>query len=109
VQLRHLGGALARASEAEGPAGAVIEPYQLFCLGVPTGPEVATAIEACFTDVRAALAAHSTGRTMFTFLGADDDPSRAFTPGALDRLRELKRQTDPDGVIRSNRPVLRRG
>lgn len=109
VQLRHLGGALARASEAEGPAGAVVEPYQLFCLGVPTGPEVATAIEACFTDVRAALAAHSTGRTMFTFLGADDDPSRAFTPGALDRLRELKRRTDPDGVIRSNRPVLRRG
>jgi hypothetical protein len=109
VQVRHLGGALARASATEGPAGAVLEPYQFFCLGVPVGPEAEAAIEASFADVREALAGHSTGRTMFTFLGADDDPGRAFSPAALARLRELKRRTDPDGVIRSNRPVLPRG
>ena len=108
VQVRHLGGALARATSADGPAGAVLEPYQLFCLGVPVSPEVEGAIQACFTDVRKALAAHSTGRTMLTFLGADDDPGRAFAPAALARLRDLKRRTDPDGVIRSNRPVLPR-
>jgi len=109
VQIRHLGGALARASAAEGPVGAVSEAFQFFCLGVPVGPEVEAAIEACFADVRKALAGHSTGRTMFTFLGADDDPGRAFAPAALTRLRQLKRQTDPNGVIRSNRPVLPRG
>jgi FAD/FMN-containing dehydrogenase len=109
VQIRHLGGELARASASEGPAGAVLEPYQFFCLGVPVAPEVEAAIEACFADVRKALAGHSTGRTMFTFLGADDDPRQAFPPAALARLRRLKRRTDPDGVIRSNRPVLPRG
>ncbi|MEU4607203.1 hypothetical protein AB0F43_29825 [Kribbella sp. NPDC023972] len=109
VQIRHLGGALARASAAEGPAGAVLEPYQFFCLGVPVAPEVEAAIETCFADVRKALAGHSTGRTMFTFLVADDDPARAFSPAALARLRQLKRRTDPYGVIRSNRHVLPRG
>ncbi|TCO42234.1 FAD/FMN-containing dehydrogenase [Kribbella antiqua] len=109
VQVRHLGGALARASAAEGPAGAVLEPYQFFCLGVPVAPEVEAAIQECFAEVRTALGGHTTGRTMFTFLGADDDPGRAFSPGALARLREVKRRTDPDGVFRSNRPVLSRG
>jgi FAD/FMN-containing dehydrogenase len=108
VQLRHLGGALARASQADGPAGAVVEPYQLFCLGVPVTSEAAAVIEACFADVHTALAGHHTGRTMFTFLGADEDPGRAFPAGALARLRRLKRRTDPYGVIRSNRPVLAR-
>jgi FAD/FMN-containing dehydrogenase len=108
VQIRHLGGALAWASAADGPVGAVLEPYQFFCLGVPVAPEVEAAIKACFTDVHEALAGHSTGRTMFTFLGADDDPGRAFSPAALARLRQVKRRTDPDGVVRSNRPVLPR-
>jgi hypothetical protein len=108
VQIRHLGGALARANAADGPVGAVLEPYQFFCLGVPVAPEVEAAIKACFADVRKAFAVHNTGRTMFNFLGADDDPGRAFSPAVLARLRQLKRRTDPDGVIRSNRPVLSR-
>jgi hypothetical protein len=106
VQLRHLGGALARGTAADGPAGGIAEPYQLFELGVPMAPELVPAIQAAFARTGDALAGHLSGRTSFTFLGSDDDPSRAFPDGALRRLQEVKRRVDPAGVVRSNRPVL---
>lgn len=107
VQLRHLGGALARGSESDGPSGAVSEPFQLFCLGVPMSPEMATGIEMSFTAMQVVLEEYLTGRTFFTFLGTDADPSRAFTPAALSRLQQIKTAVDPQGVVRSNRPVIR--
>lgn len=108
VQVRHLGGALARATGTAGPAGAIAEPFQLFCLGVPLSPELAVAIHSAFGAVEAALAGHLTGRTFFNFLGDSDDPRRAFSPDALTRLGAVKRRVDPRGTIRSNRPVLQR-
>jgi hypothetical protein len=107
VQVRHLGGALARGTEAQGPSGPVQEPYQLFCLGLPMSPEIAADIELTFASVNAGLSDYLTGRTFFTFLGSDDDPTRAFSPAALTRLQEIKRRRDPRGVVRSNRPLVR--
>ena len=107
VQVRHLGGALARGSEEQGPSGAVEEPYQLFCLGLPMVPELAPVIEMTFASIRHALRDYLTGRTFFTFLGSDADPTRAFSASALERLQQVKRTVDPNGVLRSNRPVLR--
>jgi hypothetical protein len=106
VQLRHLGGALARGSAQQGPSGSIDAPYQLFCLGAPMFPELAAAIEASFAAMKVALTDYRTGRTFFTFLGSDADPSAAFAPSALARLQDIKRTVDPNGVIRSNRPVL---
>ena len=85
-----------------------MEPYQLFCLGVPGSAELADAIDGAFSSLREAMAGHLTGRTFFNFLGSSDDPSRAFSPATLSRLAEVKRRVDPHGTIRSNRPVLRR-
>jgi hypothetical protein len=105
VQVRSLGGALARGRAADGPSGAVDEPFQLFCLGVPMTPELGEAIDDALVDVYAEMAPYLSGRTFFTFLGSDADPSAAFSPDALTRLRAIKAAVDPDGVIRSNRPV----
>ena len=107
VQIRQLGGALARGTASQGPSGAVDAPFQLFCLGIPMVPELGLAIEAAFAAVKVAMDDYLTGRTFFTFLGCDDDPSAAFTPESLARLQDIKRAVDPNSVIRSNRPVLR--
>ena len=104
VQVRHLGGAFARATDADGPAGAITEPYQLFALGVPIGPEIVAALESAYADLQIALGEHRSERTAFTFL-TGSDPSRAFPSEALGRLRAIKAAVDPYGVIRSNRPV----
>ena len=108
VQVRHLGGAFTRASPADGPTGAIEEPYLLAALAVPVNPEVAARITQTFATIAQAMSVQLTGRTPFNFLGADDNPARAITPAALDRLSAVKATADPRGVIRSNRPVPRR-
>lgn len=105
VQIRHLGGALARATTEDGPNGAIKEQYSLFCLGVPVAPGMPEAIEASFAEVRSALTEHRTGRTLFNFLGTEVDLGSTFTAAARARLRHVKATTDPAAVFRSNRPV----
>ena len=108
AEVRQLGGALNRASTADGPTGAIEEPYQLFCVGVPFTPDMAAEIEISLAATTVAMQPYLSDRTFFNFLGADDDPTRAFSPGSLTRLRQIKRQYDPSGVFVSNRPVLGR-
>jgi hypothetical protein len=105
VQVRHLGGALARAATEDGPNGAIDEQYSLFCLGVPVAPGLPEAIEAAFGDVRTALEGQRSGRTLFNFLGAESDLGATFSAEARARLRRVKSTNDPAGTFRSNRPV----
>jgi len=105
LQFRHLGGALARGTAEQGPNAAIDEPYVVFTLGVPMVPELVPAIEASTAAVQQAVADKRSGRTFYTFLGADSDVTRAFPAESLARLREIKQDADPNGVFRSNRPV----
>lgn len=105
VQIRHLGGALTRATAEDGPHGAIAEQYSVFCLGVPVAPCLPEAIESAFADVRAALAEQRSGRTLFNFLGSQPDLDATFPAATRRRLRQVKASTDPLGVFRSNRPV----
>lgn len=105
VQLRHLGGALSRQTEDEGPQGGIAEQYALFALGVPVVPELGAAIEGAFAELRGAVAGQLTDRTFFNFRGADSDASSCFSPTATARLRAVKRAVDPTGLFRSNRPT----
>jgi FAD/FMN-containing dehydrogenase len=93
VQVRHLGGALARHSDS--PHGALAEPYLAYLFGVPS-PAVA--------DRQRVLAAAlpTSGRKPATFLNPDENLSDALGPDALTRLRALKADRDPNGIFRAN-------
>ncbi|MCK2214084.1 FAD-binding protein [Actinomadura sp. ATCC 31491] len=106
VQVRHLGGALARAGEDAGACGHVAEPYLLSMIGPAPVPEVAAAATARQEAIVAALSAHTSGLKPFTFLGDGETAAAAFPPATLERLRAVKRARDPRGVFRSNYPVL---
>jgi FAD/FMN-containing dehydrogenase len=105
LQLRHLGGALARGTAEQGPNAAIDEQYLVFCLGVPMVPELVPAIQASTEAVQQAVAGQRSGRTFYTFLCSDSDPTRAFPAESLDRLRRIKADVDPGQVFRSNRPI----
>ncbi|WP_433377855.1 FAD-binding oxidoreductase [Streptosporangium sp. CA-115845] len=104
VQIRHLGGALARPSDS--PHGALIEPYSLYLFGVPATREAAAGIRARQQEITNALAPSVSGRKPFTYLAPGETSATAFGPVAIDRLRKIKQHRDPDGVFRSNYPVL---
>jgi hypothetical protein len=106
VQLRHLGGALARPAAHPGAVGTVDEAYQLFLLGIPAVPELVEPLLGQLAEAEQAMAPFASDRRMFNFLGGAADPTEAFTPDALERLRTIKAERDPFGVIRSNRPLL---
>jgi FAD/FMN-containing dehydrogenase len=101
AQIRHLGGALARATDS--PHGPLAEPYALYLFGIPTDPTTAKAVTAKQHALANALPA--SGRKPFTFLNRDESVADAFTPEVLARLRDIKRRHDPRNTFRSNFPV----
>lgn len=104
VHIRHLGGAFARPTE--NPQGPLTEPYTLSMFGVPFSPDRAAAIGARQEALVESLGSYVSGRKPFTYLSPGDSASAAFAPEALARLQEVKRSRDPQGVFRSNFPVL---
>ncbi|MDX6745020.1 FAD-binding oxidoreductase [Actinocorallia sp. A-T 12471] len=104
VQLRHLGGAYTR--ELPGARGPVAEPYLLSMMGVTPGEETAAAVRERIGAVTGAMAPFTTGRKPYTFLCGGESASDAFAPAVVERLREVKRAHDPQGIFRSNFPIL---
>ncbi|MGW0802472.1 FAD-binding oxidoreductase [Nonomuraea sp. NPDC002799] len=107
VQLRHLGGALARPSDS--PHGPLTEPYALYLFGVPSTPDSAAAIRARQRRLLRDLAPAISGRKPYTYLKPEESVADAFAPDVLARLRDIKRRHDPDNTIRSNFPVRATG
>jgi UDP-N-acetylenolpyruvoylglucosamine reductase len=106
VQLRHLGGALARPSADAGACGGLTEPYLLYTFGIPATPGKAAAVAGRQRELAATLTPHTSGRKPYTFLAPGERAAHAFTPAVLGRLRALKRERDPRGTFRTNYPVL---
>ncbi|MBB4665186.1 FAD-binding oxidoreductase [Conexibacter arvalis] len=100
VELRQLGGALARRPEGAGALGAIDGAYVLYGVGTPVTPEVGRAVDERLDAVAAALAPWSTGGA---FLNMADRPdgaaARAFDAPTRERLRALKEAVDRDGLI----------
>ena len=72
----------------------------------PAAPGLAEAVAGTFARLDAELAPHTSGRTVPNFLGAHGGPSRARPAATVERLRSIRRLRDPQGTIRSNRPVI---
>jgi FAD/FMN-containing dehydrogenase len=104
VQVRHVGGALAR-ERVPSAAGAAPEPYLLTGLTMVPVPELVPVVNAALDRLFTTFAPWSTGTAPLTFLDRDDSIERAYGSPTLDRLRAVKAAVDPDGLIRSNRPV----
>ncbi|MEU8898731.1 FAD-binding protein [Nocardia sp. NPDC048505] len=105
IQIRHLGGALARTRPGGGACGPVAEPYLLYLLGLGL-PHLVGPVAARRAELTAALGAQLSGRKPYTFLSGADTATAAFDAGTLARLREIKRERDPKSVLRANFPVL---
>ncbi|PSK99321.1 FAD/FMN-containing dehydrogenase [Murinocardiopsis flavida] len=101
--IRHLGGALSEPGSTA--ASGVPHDYLLLAFGFPFAPADEDAIRAQWGVLDDALGAHLTGRTHPNMLGDDPRPDRAFTADTLDRLRRIKRERDPRGAVRGNRPL----
>ncbi len=104
AQLRHVGGALATPGATS--ASELPGEYLLTTVGVPITEEDTAAIHHHVETLEAALADQLLGHGHPNMLGHDPRAQQGHAPETLERLRRIKRERDPAGVMRGNRPVL---
>jgi FAD/FMN-containing dehydrogenase len=105
VELRHLGGALARAQEGSGALATMEGDFALFAVGMAPDAEAAAAVDAHVDVVKAALAEWDAGRRYLNFSERPIDTRCAYPAAAYRRLQAVKTLVDPDDLFRANHPI----
>ena len=105
VELRLLGGALARAPEGAGALATVHGAYTVGSAGMAVDVEAAQAIHAHQAGLREAVDAWCSERSYLNFAESVVDTASGFEPEAYRRLQEIKARVDPGDVIRSDHPI----
>jgi FAD/FMN-containing dehydrogenase len=102
--VRTLGGAIADELGAEFSAVGAVRAGGFLNAGVLLlDPSIEPA--AALQPLRDLVARHPGDRTVPTFLGLGSTLADAYPADVVERLAAVKRRLDPDGIIRSNRPL----
>jgi FAD/FMN-containing dehydrogenase len=99
VEVRHLGGELARPSSEKGAVGALDAGFAFYALGIAPNPELAAVSEADVDTVRRAIAPWEAERTYFNFTERDAGGQELYGELTHRRLRDVKRRYDPDELL----------
>ena len=105
VEVRHLGGALARPAPGGGAQPSIDANYLMFAGGLAPTPEVAATVRAQAQAAKDTLAAWHAGYDYYNFEQTPAPASAVLPPASYRRLQEIKAAYDPDQVIISAHPV----
>jgi hypothetical protein len=105
IELRHLGGALARSEPGHGACDKLDAGFVFYGVGSPMDPAGADALRAELDSAKLRLAPSATGRTLLSFAERQPGVAGSFSAETTARLREVTRRYDPDGLIRANHAV----
>ncbi|HEX4483970.1 MAG TPA: FAD-binding protein [Solirubrobacteraceae bacterium] len=102
TELRQLGGALGRDSQHAGALAKLDAAFVVNAVGVPSAPEQGAAIDADLDRLHDAIAPWRSDGGYINFADRPCDLDAIFAPDVCERLREVGRRWDPDGLIRGN-------
>jgi Berberine and berberine like len=109
LELRQLGGALARTAEHLSTMGNGDSKFIMNGVGPAFTPEMAEGVEAYLARVTEATRPFQTGDTYVNFMELDDANAErvkaAYAPEDFERLVALKDRYDPQNVFRFNRNI----
>jgi FAD/FMN-containing dehydrogenase len=105
VELRHLGGALARDAAGGGAQALVAPKYALLAVGFAPTTEAGAAVSAHARAVKDTLSAWRADHDYFNFADAPAGADSLLPAAAHRRLQEIKARYDPDEAIISAHPV----
>ena len=105
VELRHLGGAIARRRPGHGALAAFDASFAMYAVGALPVPELRPAVEAAAAAVLDATSPHASEHTYLNFAETRRSPQTLFSSASYHRLRQIKALVDPHGTIRSNHPI----
>jgi Berberine and berberine like len=104
IEIRHLGGALARAEPHHGAYAAMNGEYIFFALAGIMAPGDAPVMTAAVDRVAEVMEPWRSGWYL-NFVERPFDMSRAFDAETWRRLQEVKARVDPDGVFLANHQI----
>jgi hypothetical protein len=99
VELRHLGGALARPDPAGGALAWLDGQFLALGVGLDPDPKAQPQVRADAARFLAALDPWVTGREYLPMLDDRTDARKAFPPGVQDRLSAVRQAVDPHGLF----------
>jgi hypothetical protein len=108
VEVRQLGGALARVLEPLSPMGGGDARFSLNAIGATFTPEMARGVRAHIPCLVEATRPYQTGETLLNFMELDPAEDRvraAYPPEDWERLVALKDRRDPENLFRFNRNI----
>jgi FAD/FMN-containing dehydrogenase len=105
AELRQCGGALAELADGGGVLSHLDAEYVFCGIGLPMGPEQGEAINRQLDTALAALEPWSNGNKYFNFSDRPTDVGDIFPLETLERLRDVKRRYDPDGLFSGNHHI----
>jgi FAD/FMN-containing dehydrogenase len=105
VEIRHLGGALAREAVGAGAQPKIDAQYVIFAVGIAPTPELAEAARTHAQALKEALAPWHAGYDYYNFVETPAEAEVVLPPASYQRLREIKATYDPDQAIISAHPV----
>ena len=104
LQLRHMGGALARATPGAGARATLPGEVLMMALGVVPEEGAYPAVRAAVDEVEAAVRPHRAGLYP-NFVETPADASGFFDPGTWARLRAVKTRYDADDLFAGNHHI----
>ncbi len=104
-EIRHLGGALANASQGSGALASIAAPFATYAVGMALTPERKHAISACIDVLGDALRPWTAATGSLNFADRPTDSDTLFPAATYSRLQQVKAAHDPDDVFLSNHPV----
>jgi FAD/FMN-containing dehydrogenase len=105
IEVRHLGGALARPAAGAGAQPNIDAGYLVFSAGFAPTPELAAAVREQAQAVKDALAAWHARYDYYNFAETPAPASALLPPASYQRLQKIKTAYDPDQMIISAHPV----
>jgi hypothetical protein len=108
VEIRHLGGAIARRSPDHGVLDAIDQPFVAFTFGLAPDEAARGAVDRAVASVMEAFGPWDSGRRYLNFAESRVDPLTIFPPGSYARFRAAKARYDPTGLFQANHSVAER-
>jgi hypothetical protein len=105
VEVRHLGGALARRSPAGGALASLDAQFAVYAVGMAPTADLAPPLESAIDLLLDTLGPWDAGRRYPNFAERRPDASHFYPPQTTSRLRQIKAAYDPEELIRSNYPI----
>jgi hypothetical protein len=105
VELRHLGGAAGRPDPQGGCVNHLPGAFLIMGVGIAPTPDIAAAVAVDAAGLRQVLAPWAVDRDYRNFRDIAVPASSFHSVEDLARLRLIRDEHDPDGVIRSNHPL----